>query len=390
MKVLIAHARYALPGGEETLIDTQTAALTALGHQVVRYEEDNADLDVRGAAAKARTAATSVWSRGSRRSIASIIAVERPDVVHVHNHFPSMSPSVLAAANDAGVAVVQHLHNARLVCIQPFLVRDDAPCESCVGRLPLPGVVHRCYRGSVSQSAVAAAVQITHRALGTWRRRVDRYIAVSESLAATLRRSGVVPADKVVVCHNGLATDPGAREPAADGGYALYLGRLSYEKGVDTVVAAAALVPEMRVVIAGDGPERRALERRAGANVGFVGHVDQARVFELLRGARVTLAPSRGQEPFGIAAVEAAAVGVPTIASAAGGLREIVRDGESGILIAPSDPAALATAMRSMLDAEAAARMGGIARQVYEAHFSAAAFGERLVDIYDGVLRERL
>jgi glycosyltransferase involved in cell wall biosynthesis len=378
VKVLLAHARYALPGGEERVVDTQDAVLTALGHQVVRYEEDNADLDVSGLAGKLRSVANSVWSRESHRQVAALLAAERPDVVHVHNHFPAMSPSVFAAANAAGIPVVQHLHNARLTCIQPFLVRDDAPCTSCVGRSPLPGVIHACYRGSRPQSAVAAGVQITHRALGTWRRRVDRFVAVSDALADTMRASGVVPADKLVVCHNGLDTDPGARANVPDDGYALYIGRLSYEKGVDTIVDAAALVPTVPVLIAGDGPERAALERRAPANVSFLGQVDRTQVFELLRGARVTLAPSRGQEPFGLSVVEAAAVGVPAIAADGGGLREIVRHGETGLLVPPSDPGALATAIQQVLPA-----MGPAARRVYEQQFTAEAFGRRLLDIYE-------
>ncbi len=379
MKVLVAHARYALPGGEERVVDTQEAVLTALGHTVVRYEENNADLDTQSVAGKLRESANSVWSRRARQRVAALIAAERPDVVHVHNQFPSLSPSVYAAANAARIPVVQHLHNARLVCIQPFLVRDDAPCTSCVGRLPYPGVVHACYRGSRAQSAVVAAVQITHRGLGTWRQRVDRFVAVSNALADTMRASGVVPAAKLSVCHNGLDADPGARNASSvDGGYALYLGRLSYEKGVDTIVAAAALVPEMQVIIAGDGPERSALEGRAPSNVSFVGHVDRTRVFELLRRARVVLAPSRGQEPFGMAVVEAAAVGVPAIAADAGGLREIVRHGESGLLVSPSNPGALAAAMRQVTPA-----MGRAARVVYEQQFTAEAFGRRLLDIYE-------
>ncbi|MEY2425354.1 MAG: hypothetical protein QOI61_926 [Actinomycetota bacterium] len=386
MKVLLAHARYAHPGGEERVVNTQDAVLTALGHEIVRYEEDNADLDVNGVGGKLRGAANSVWSRHARRRVAALIAAERPDVVHVHNQFPSMSPSVYAAANAAGIPVVQHLHNARLVCIQPFLVRDDAPCTSCVGRLPLPGVIHACYRGSRPQSAVAATVQVTHRALGTWRRRVDRFVAVSDALADTMRASRVVPPDKLVVCHSGLDADPGART-GPDDGYALYVGRLSYEKGVDTIVDAAALAPDVRVLIAGEGPERGALERRVAeqnaTNVSLLGHVERARVFDLLRLARVVLAPSRGQEPFGMSVVEAAAVGVPAIAADAGGLREIVRHGESGLLVPASDAPALAAAMRQMIEGDAAVAMGHAARGVYEQHFTGAAFGQRLLDIYE-------
>ncbi len=393
MKVLLAHARYALPGGEEQVVELQASVLAALGHDVFRYEEDNREIDVRGGAAKARSAANSVWSRGSRERVATLIAKHRPDVVHVHNTFPAMSPSVIAAANSAGVRVVQHLHNARLVCVQPFLLRDGAECTDCVGRrVPYPGVVHRCYRGSATQSAVATTVQLTHRAIGTWRRRVDLFLAVSQSLADVIVSGGAVPADKVAVCHNALAADPGVRDPASDEGYALYLGRLSTEKGVDTVIDAAARVRDLPVVIAGDGPERGALEARArsagATHVRFVGHVDRPRVLALLRGARVLLAPSRGQEPFGMAVVEAAAVGVPAIASTAGALPEIVGDGKSGLLVPPSDPAALAAAMMRALDAGAMASMGSAARRRYEQRFTSEQYGARLVGFYEAVIAD--
>lgn len=386
----MVHARYALAGGEERVVDTQEAVLTSLGHQVVRYEEDNAQVANAGVGVKARTAVTSVWSRQSRRNVAFVIARERPDVVHVHNHFPRISPSVYAAANAAGVPVIQHLHNARLVCIQPFLLRDGAPCHKCVGHSPLPGVRYRCYRDSYAESAVAASVQMAHRALGTWRNRVTRFVAVSESLAATYRASGVVPETKLVVCENGLDHDPGARVPGDDAGYALFAGRLSEEKGVDTLIDAARALPEIQVVIAGDGPARAGLEQHAAglANVSFAGHVERDRMFDLLRRARVLVAPSRGEEPFGIAVIEAAAVGVPAVVSNSGALPDIVRDGQTGVVVSPDDPHAIVAALVKLRDVTAAHALGAAARAQFEARFSPASFGPRLIALYDEVLRQ--
>ncbi|HUR76476.1 MAG TPA: glycosyltransferase family 4 protein [Acidimicrobiales bacterium] len=388
MKVLLVHARYALPGGEEQVVDTQEATLTRLGHSVIRYEEPNADLDVTGVTAKARATGSAVWSRAARVRVAGLIASAAPDVVHVHNTFPRVSPSVYVAANAARVPVVQHLHNARLVCIQPFLVRDGAPCDTCVGRLPLAGVVHRCYRQSLPQSAVAAGVQVTHRAIGTWRRRVTRFVAVSESLAETYRASGVVPGSKLVVCENGLAVDPGRRDPSLDHGYALFVGRLSYEKGVDTLIDAAGTLPDLRVVIAGDGPERGALEHAARdmANVVFTGQVDRARVSSLMRGARVLVAPSRGIEPFGLTVVEAAAMGVPAIVARSGALADLVGEGATGCVVAANDPPALRAALERMSAAEMAQPLGDAARAVFEQRFAPDAYGRRLVRLYDDVL----
>lgn len=378
MKVLIAHARYAQPGGEEQVVKLQEQALTERGHEVVRYEVDNAALRPR------QLATGAVWSRTQRRAVADVLRAEQPDLMHVHNTFPALSPSIYGAAQRAGVRVVQHLHNARLVCIQPFLLRDGRACTDCVDRrLPMPGVTHGCYRGSRLQSGAATAVQLTQRLVGTGQ--VDLFIAVSDHI----RR--VVPVD-AAVCHNALASDPGARAAAEDRGYAMFVGRLSPEKGVDVLLDAAATVPMLPVVIVGDGPERGALEDKARrlrlGNVEFVGRVEHTRVLELLRGARVVVAPSIGQEPFGLSIVEAAAVGVPAIAARAGGLPEVVADGETGMLVPAGDASALAAALSAALDAARMARLGAAARARFEREFTVAAFGERLLALYAPLLAQ--
>jgi glycosyltransferase involved in cell wall biosynthesis len=277
---------------------------------------------------------------------------------------------------------VQHVHNARIACIQPFLVRDGVECTDCVGRSSLPGVVHRCYRGSAVQSAAAAAVQLTHRR--AWRG-VSRFVAVSDALAQTLRASGTVAPERIRVCHNGLDADPGPRDAAGDEGYALYVGRLSSEKGVDLLLDAAVQLPDMRFVIVGDGPEHTALARRAGPNVEFAGRLARAGVFDALARARVVVAPSRGQEPFGLGVIEAAAVGVPALVTRVGGMPEIVRDGETGAVVPPFDAGAIAGALRTF-DASRARVMGAAARRDYEARFTPDAFADRLLAIYDEIV----
>jgi glycosyltransferase involved in cell wall biosynthesis len=277
---------------------------------------------------------------------------------------------------------VQHVHNARITCIQPFLVRDGAACHDCVGRAPVPGIVHRCYRDSLVHSVAATAVQLTHRR--AWQR-AARYVAVSDAVADTLRASNAVAADRVRVCHNGLDADPGARPPRADEGYALYVGRLSYEKGVDLLLDAAAHVPGTRFVIVGDGPARDSLARRAPANVAFRGHLDRAGVLAAIGAARALVAPSRGEEPFGLGVIEAAALGVPAVVTRVGGMPEIVRDGETGVVVAPYDAGAIATAVAA-LDAPRAQTLGAAARREYERRFTPDAFADRLLAIYDEVL----
>jgi len=389
VKVLIAHARYIQPGGEEVVVDTQERVLIALGHEVVRFEQDNTGMD-QGGLAKVRVAAASVWSQRARRDIAAVIARERPDVMHVHNNFQAMSPSIYQAARAAKVPVVQHLHNARYVCINAFLERDGRPCTDCVGKaVTWPGVVHRCYRDSLPDSVAATAVQLTHRGARTHHRHVDLFLAVSEALATTLRDAGAVPADKTIVCHNGLDPDPGARPPDTDGGYALYVGRLSPEKGVGVLLDAAASAPELPLRVAGDGPLRAQLEGRAAAlpHVSFLGRVDRRQLLDELRGARVTVVPSIGADPLPTAIIEAAAIGVPTIGSRTGGIPELVVDGGTGALVTPGDAGELTAALRDAAAQPARYRdMGNAARAHFEQHFTGPAFGARLVAAYTSLL----
>jgi glycosyltransferase involved in cell wall biosynthesis len=392
VRILIAHARYIDPGGEEAVIDTQERVLVALGHEVVRYEQHNAGIDA-GIVTKLRGAGASVWSRRAQRAIADVIGTEHPDVLHVHNIFQAMSPSIYGAARRAGVPVVQHLHNARYVCVNAFLERDGHSCTDCVRKtLTWPGVVHRCYRDSLPQSVAATAVQLTHRARRTYHRDVDRFLAVSEALASTLRDARVVPASRLTVCHNGLDPDPGEREPGDDRGYALYVGRLSPEKGVDVLIEAAAAVPELPLRIAGDGPQRGALEAvvagRQLRHVTFLGRVDTQQLAVERRGARVTVVPSVGADPLPTAIIEAAATGLPTIGARTGGIPELVVDGVTGTLVPAGNPSALAAALRAAhAQPSVLASMGRAARADFEQRFSGAAFGARLVSAYESVLR---
>lgn len=378
MKILIAHARYSQPGGEEAVIDAQERALTDRGHAVVRFEVDNAGVS------PMRLAASSLWSRGAARDISVAIDRARPDVLHVHNNFQQLSPSIYGAAKEAGVRVVQHLHNARLACVNVFFERDGEICMDCVGkRVAWPGVVHRCYRESAAQSVAATAVQLTHRVLRA-HQRVDAFVAVSTALRDALH--GAVPSDITEVCHNGVA-DPGVTR--RDAGYALFVGRVWEQKGIQVLLDAAASVPELPVRIAGDGPDLARFTdqaaRRGLRHVTFLGRLDRDEVDDQLAGARVALAPSIGFDPLPTAVIEALAAGVPVIGSASGGIPEIVHN--TGVLVSPADPIALAAALRdASANPSRFTELGRAARARYESRFTLDAFAQRLEAIYESVL----
>ena len=381
MKVLLVHERYRQHGGEDVVVDTEARLLADHGHRVLRYERDNAEIDEYGRLQRARLAVRTVWAADVARDLGRLIGAERPDVAHVHNTFPLLSPAVIATCHRAGVPVVQTLHNYRLVCPEARCFRDGAPCEDCVGRrVAWPGVVHGCYQGSRARSAVVASMLATHSVLGTWDRKVDLYIAPSVAARQTLVEGGLAQDRMVLVPHVVDAPDPAPPSSSPPEPYALFAGRLSAEKGADVLVDAAGRAGEVQVRVVGDGPERPS---GAAPNVELLGARPHAEVIELMRSARVVVVPSRWRETFGLVVAEAYACGVPVIASAIGALTELVDDGRTGWLVPPGDPISLAERLRwSWTHHREVAAAGRAARQAWEQRYSPAAGYPRLVDAF--------
>jgi glycosyltransferase involved in cell wall biosynthesis len=381
--VLQVHNRYQEPGGEDVAVAADASLLERAGHRVVRYERTNDEITHLGPLGRGELAIETLWSRRSRRQIAELMDRARPDVVHAHNTFPLISPSIFAAARAHQIPVVQTVHNYRMVCASAVLARDGVvPCHDCLHRtFPLPAVVHRCYRDSRTQSGVLAAYQTAHRLARTWDRYVTRYLAVSAYMADLLVNAGAVPADRIDVRPNFCEPDPGSRDPHTNAKGVVFAGRITKEKGVETLVRAAALAPGVEVRIAGDGPYRadaERLSRQLGAtDVRFLGHLDRSALLALIRSARCVAYTSISEEPSSLVLLEAAALGVPAIASAVGGAPEIVTNA-TGILVPPGDVAALAAAMR---DTHWSAR-GPAARARYEQEFSADHALNRLLAAY--------
>lgn len=377
--VLMVHNHYrrALPSGENRSFEEEAALLEAYGHRVVRFERASDEIETWNPARRAMVPARAMWSRESRRGLAAVIERERPDVAHFQNTFPLISPSAYGACRDAGLPVVQAVRNYRMACVNGTLFRDGAPCTDCLGGSPLPGVVHGCYRGSRLASAAVAGTIVAHRARGD--RNVDLYVAPSEHVRARLVEMGVSP-ERIAVKPNVATPDPG---PGAHGGdFALYVGRLDEEKGVGTLLDAwRGLEGVIPLRIAGAGPLDEAA--RATPGVQHLGNRTIDEVRALLGDARMVLVPSEWEEPFGRVVVEAFARGTPVVASAIGGLSELVDDGETGFLVPPGDAGALAAAVEKLSgDPDGAARMGRAARAAFEGRYTAERNHEMLLEIY--------
>ena len=361
LTVLLVHNVYQQPGGEDGVFEREGALLEARGHRVLRYVLHNDDVDGMGRAALARR---TVWSTESHDAVARTVRAENVDVVHVHNTLPLVSPSVFHGAREAGAATVHTLHNYRLVCPGNLLLRDGHLCHDCVGRaFAWPGVRHGCYRGSVAATAAVAVTTAVHRRLGTWDRQVDRFVALSEFARGVMVEGGL-PAGRVAVKHNTPATEP---RLAPGGDYALFAGRLAPGKGLDVLLAAWAAdpaLPPLRVV--GDGPLAADVERaaRADRRVLWLGWQPAADVERLMGGAAVLVAPSMWYEGWPLVAVEAMGQGTPVVATRHGAFPEMIDDGRTGRLFERGDPAALAAAVRSLVDDPAG--LAAVRRRTFE------------------------
>ena len=354
MRILIAHNFYrsSAPSGEDAVYHNEKQLLQAHGHEVVCFERHNDDLNDATVLSKLSVALSATWSRESYRSFSKCIKETKPDIAHFHNTFPLISPSAYAACHDHGVAVVQTLHNYRLICPGALLQRNGIPCEDCIGKAPLRGILHRCYRGSFLSSAAVAAIIIRNRANGTYMSAVDRYIALTEFSKGRMIAGGLPP-EKIAVKCNFLPTPP--KPGNGNGGYAVYVGRLSEEKGVLTLLRAWRSLPDVKLKIAGDGPLRRRIEQTIindKLNVELLGYCTRDEILGLLGNALFQVVPSEWYEGFPMVLLEAFACGTPVIASDIGSLSEIVDNDISGYKFTPGDSDSLVSAIRKLLSHE--------------------------------------
>lgn len=385
MRVVVAHNRYrsAAPSGENRIVDVEIAQLRAAGVEVIPYLRSSDDIPALGAVAKATLPASPIWNPTAQRELSELLRAHRPDVLHLHNPYPLLSPWVIRTAHRHRVPVVHTVHNYRQVCPAGIYFRDGMVCHDCRGRrLAIPAVRHRCYRDSAAQSAVMAATLAVHRP--TWRS-VDRYLALTEAIADHLRGYGV-PDDRIVVKPNAVP-DPGPPPTGAGDGFLFASGRLVPEKGLDLLLAAWTRHPDGALGalrIAGDGPQRPLAEQAAAArtDVVYLGALDPAGVRQAMRDAAVVVATPTWHDVLPTVVIEALAAGRPVLGTAMGGIPYLIGDGEAGWLARP-EPAALAAVLpRAHADAQ---QRSAVARTRYERTFHPDVVTRKLLDVYAGL-----
>jgi glycosyltransferase involved in cell wall biosynthesis len=385
MKIVIVHNTYQQPGGEDVAVAAESSLLERRGHTVIRYSRSNDEMAMMSAPRRLLMVKDMIHSEKSKREILDLLRDERPDLVHVHNTFMMVSPSVFEACREAGIPVVQTLHNYRLLCPGWSLCREGKVCEECIESGLWRGVWHGCYRDSRLMTAAVTLMLQVHRMRGTWSHDVGGYVALT-NFARDKFIEGGLPASRIGVKPNFLELDPGKR--SSSGGFALFVGRLSAEKGAEVLLRAwQKLKGTIPLVIMGDGPLREPLESEAAAqnlsNVTFAGWRSRGEILSAMKSASLLITPSLWYEGFPMTVVEAFACGIPVICSRLGGLREIVEDGSTGLHFNPGDAEDLAVKLALLWTQPAQlAAMGRAAREEYKRNYTAERNYELMMQIY--------
>lgn len=351
MKILLIHCHYRLPGGEDAVFAAERALLEQRGHQVVVYERSNEE--AAHGLAKLLLPLQAVWNFSAARQVRDLIARESPDAVHIHNTLLLLSPAVVRAAKQSGVPVVQSLHNFRLFCPNGILLRQGNVCEDCPYHGLSCALRHRCYRGSLLQTAVVAAAYALHRRLGTWRG--VSMVALTEfdrrKLLEFNRLRPLFDEDRLVVKPNPVRVEPRPVLPWQERkNQMLFAGRLEELKGLPTVLEAWRLLGEDApdLLVAGEGPLGDWARQNAGPKVRFLGQLAPAELHRHMAESRAVVAASLCYESFALVPAEAHMVGTPVLASGLGNVGASVRPGIDGLCFAPGDAAALAGAVKAL------------------------------------------
>ncbi len=380
-KILLCHNYYQLPGGEDQSYGSEAELLRSRGHDVMTFTMHN---DLIDGMSRFTAARKTIWNKQVYRDLSDLIRRGRPEIMHCTNTFPLISPAAYYAAKAEGLAVVQSLRNYRLLCPGACFLREEKVCEKCLGKsVPWPAIQHACYRGSRAASAVVTAMLGVHNKLKTWSREIDLFFCPSDFTRRKFVEAGF-PEDKVAVKPNFVDPDPGPG--LGRGNYAVYVGRLSPEKDIATLLRAwSRLHNDLPLKIIGDGPLAESVKQaQENCSIEWLGHRPLEEVLSIIGDASMLIMPSIWYETFGRTIVEAFAKGTPVVASNLGVMADLVDSGRTGLHFKAGDPNDLESAVRKMIsDPAALGRMRVAARAEFERKFTAERNYEILLGIYD-------
>jgi glycosyltransferase involved in cell wall biosynthesis len=383
MKILQIHNTYQHSGGEEVVVAAEYEMLQQYGHEVHQWIIKNSGLDHVSLLTKAKLSLQSIWSTKSYTQIRQKLRELKPDVVHVHNTMPLISPSVYSACHDEQIPVVHTLHNYKLICPGAYLYRQGKVCEECIGKkVPYPAIANSCYRGSAAQTTVAVAGLAVNNYIKTYQRKVNIYIALTQFARQKFIDAGLPP-EKIAVKPNFVSTDIHLGQH--QGGYALFVGKLVKYKGIETLLKAWHLLDEnIPLKIVGQGPLEILLKSNLPNNVEYLGALARDEVLSLMQDASLLIFPSEWYEGFPMTITEAFATGLPVIASRIGGIPEIVKEGYSGWNFTPEDSQDLAKKVKLALsDKNELIHRGMKGYQQYQDCYSQVKNYQMITSIYE-------
>ena len=388
MRILVVHNFYQQGGGEDESTKCELHLLRKRGHDVRLYSRHNDEIKTYSLLRKGLLFFEPMWSWKSYREVKRVIQEFKPEVVHFQNFFPLVSPSAHYACAESDIPIIQTLHNYRLLCPVGSFFRNGGVCEECLVHSLWRGVRYGCYHDSRIQIASIVLMLKTHRLLNTWQERVDAFITLTDFSRRKFIEEGL-PASKLFIRPNFLHKDPGIGRGLRH--YALFVGRLSEEKGLTTLLEAWRGLPEVPLKIIGDGPLRPQLEefvrQHALMQIELVGFVPADVVLEYLKRASFLVMPSVWYETFGRTIMEAYATGTPVIASRLGAMADLVEEGRTGLLFNPGDADDLIAKVQYALEYPAERlHWGREARRAFEQKYSADVAYEKLMEIYAQVM----
>ena len=393
--ILMLHNRYQYAGGEDSSTLAEIEVLSQFGHKVTLIEKYNNEINEYSSLDKLNLFFQTAWNSQEYSKARSRLQEIQPHLLHVQNFFPLFSPSLHSAAKSLNIPTVQHLRNFRLGCLNSYLFRNGTVCEDCVGKNPWRGVVYRCYRNSLPSSLAVWNMLTYNRWRNTWQRDVDAFITPSQFAAQKLIEIGI-PQDRLYIKPN-VTSDPLSDQtipPFPHHPTFLYVGRLSPEKGVMTLLRAWEKVaePEWQLNLVGDGQQQEELKQfvrdRALSNVHFLGYQPKNQVIEAIKQSTAIVVPSQWYETFGRVVIEAFACGRPALISNLGALAELVQDHETGFLIPHNAMQNWVEALRwsgnNLMQME---KMGKKARQVYQQKYTPEINYQQMINIYQTILK---
>ncbi len=405
MNLLFINKFFWRKGGSESVYFDEMSLLKSRGHRILpfsmqdprnlpteysRYFVSHIDYERAGAIQKLRAAGRIIYSLEARRRMARLLREQAIDIAHFHIFQHQISPSVFGPLRQAGIPLVLTLHDLKPLCPNYLMYTQGRVCEACKGRRFYNCVRYRCTKGSRAASLVNMVEMYLHHALGYYRQ-VDRYIAVSRFYRDKMIEYGF-PESQITYIPNFVDTQRFAFS-GKDAGYGIYIGRLSAEKGLKTLLDACEKVPEIPMKIVGTGPMEQELkaeaERRRLAQITFCGYKTGKELTELLSAASFSVLPSEWYENCPMSALESLSTGTPVIGAESGGIPELIAHGKDGFHFPPGDAEALADRMRRLWTSqEKRVAMGRAGSEKIRADFTAERHYEQLQALYASLAPE--